>query len=94
MEKIIDAEITSETPVSSGSSEGLISLTTKKKPKMEILKPDVIEEAISVELKLIESIEKEIESLKEKIKSKQAKIKNVRSTISHLQKAKQAKTGQ
>jgi hypothetical protein len=63
----------------------------EQKPKLEVLKPDVITEAISVELKFIEKLEKDIQNLACKIADKKAAIKKCQEVIKTLRKAKTQK---
>ena len=61
------------------------------KPKLEVLKPDVIVEAISVELKLIQKLEQDIVNLACKIADKKRAIRKCREIIKTLEKAKNIK---
>lgn len=76
----VEAEVTS-----------IVRLGEAKSSKLEVLKPDVIVEAISVELKLIEKLENDITNLACKIADKKRAIKKCREVIKTLEKAKNIK---
>jgi hypothetical protein len=61
--------------------------------KLEILKPDVIMEAISVELKLMAKLEKDIQNLACKIAEKKKEIVKHKNVIRALGTAQKLKAG-
>jgi predicted component of type VI protein secretion system len=75
----VEAEVTSIVP------------QEQPKPRLEVFKPDVIVEAISVELKLIQKLEQDITNLASKIADKKRAIKKCREIIKTLEKAKKLK---
>lgn len=86
-----NAEIVSEEIIAQARELLAIPLHPNHPKKLQVLKPDVITEAISVELKNIEMIEKQIREYESKIKKKREEITKCKTIIRQLERAKKIK---